>query len=175
MSEMILAKGVVLPVLATVKELVTFETSISISIQNQTTSHTLRLENQYCNGDCISPPEPTIKPSNKFSPAKFEGMFKKRGTVGMLCYQVEGSVGPTNTPYYLLIGWKVKRMAANQFCIRVFESDEPPLQGNKQQKAEFCKSIIKKHKQSTDQLIRWPACNVNIGNRFRVHATMSSV
>ncbi|CAG8708497.1 12346_t:CDS:2 [Funneliformis caledonium] len=95
--------------------------------------------------------------------------------MGMLCYQVEGSVGPNNKPFYLLIGWKVKRMAASQFCIRVYESDEPPLQGNKQQKAEFCKATFKRHGQFTDQLISWPECNVKIGNRFRVHATMSSV
>ena len=80
-------------------------------------------------------------------------------TVGMICYEVEGS------PYHLLISWKVPPVGRNQFCIHICESS---LCGEQKEKEIFYNYIHKKHKHFSDQNIQYHC------NAFKIHATMSS-
>ncbi|GES74320.1 hypothetical protein GLOIN_2v1868886 [Rhizophagus clarus] len=142
------------------------KTSVTIVFENNC-SYTLIHPTKYCaSGKDVNPPSPIISPGGiNTIAAKFEG---RNGTVGMLCYQIEGLYGPKNDPYYLLIMWKVNRLSQNKFYMSLYESKEPPLSGNSNQKKFFYKSMQKMYKWTYGESF------LVEGKKFRVGGTISS-
>ena len=89
--------------------------------------------------------------------------------MGMLCYQVEGSYGPSGDPYYLLIGWNLKQNCKNQYCIVLREFKEQPLRRNRKVNKKFCELVLDENTKSPDQSTKLEIDDLIIG------ATMSSV
>ncbi|GBB83866.1 hypothetical protein RclHR1_10520004 [Rhizophagus clarus] len=115
------------------------KTSVTIVFENNC-SYTLIHPTKYCaSGKDVNPPSPIISPGGiNTIAAKFEG---RNGTMGMLCYQIEGSYGPKNDPYYLIITWRMKRFSQSEFYMNFYESKESPLSGNGNQKEFFYESM----------------------------------
>ncbi|RIA90922.1 hypothetical protein C1645_822760 [Glomus cerebriforme] len=134
---------------------------ISISIKNNS-FHTLSNVITYTNGTSIDAINPIIAPYTNPPPVRFETNL--RGTMGMLCYQIEG------TSYYLLISWKVPLLSIrrrNQFCVHVCES---PLPEEQKEKNLFFKHVHKKYKKFSEQSIQW----LNNNDMIIVNVTMSN-
>ena len=87
----------------------------------------------------------------------------------MICYQVEGSYGPSGGLLYLLIGWNLTLVRTNQFCIVLHEYGEQPLRGNRKENKKFCKLLLNENISFPDQHIQLKS------DDFIICATMSSV
>ncbi|RIA90898.1 hypothetical protein C1645_822725 [Glomus cerebriforme] len=159
MVESVAVSGVI-RTLSLVKKL-SESAEISISIKNNS-SHTLSNVITYTNGTSIDAANPIIAPYTDPPPVHFETNL--RGTVGMLCYQIEG------TPYYLLISWKVPLLSIrryNQFSIHVCES---PLPEEQKEKKLFFEHVHKKYKEFSDRSMQLS----NNNDTLIVNATMSN-